>query len=448
MTCETWQDLQCLSTMARTRARSGRFTASIGLIDWPEGGIAADISQLDMPQAASTLLIDLARDSGVHTRRCDLFAGRRGSAANTAHLPGPVLRRPWGSSAMVDGTDVSLAIAGARHWPECLAQAVREGSLRGATGRPFRTILHCSDKGAKTAARGLCKAAAAQRSAPNVAFLASEDARDLPGLLAKCNPAETLAVFAYEDLASAEARQLVDPVTNWLRDAFDHASAQAHLVAVTGSTQAAFDLDLAAERVIAAGPEWLAGYSVWSPVNLGLLIALGADGLSDLRAGGWDADRQFRDSADEANLALLLGCADVWRESVFGRAGDALPLGPAGWDGIELALFAGQPDRLATGILTDDPRGLECDWCDLELLRFSAALRERAHKAGPEAPNVEIACKGRSLRMLGRLIALTEHRLMVADTIRAAKLRPAAAQQSDAARVISLDDRRRMHAKT
>ncbi|MEM9048819.1 MAG: hypothetical protein AAGC92_08875 [Pseudomonadota bacterium] len=452
MTCETWLDLQCLSAMARHRceSRAAQRDQGLGLLQWREGGIAVDVSGLAMSRTAQDVLHDLARDSGVFDRRAALFEGRRDKRDPGAALPTTMLRRPWGHSAMVDGTELSLEIAGARHWPECLAQAVREGALRGATGRPFRTVLHLGPEPSSVAARRILHALNGARSGPRVHFVSPKDGTP-DTVLAGLDPAETLVILAFEAFSNAPARGLVDPVVAWLRAALGHAGAVTHLVAVTASARQALDLGVAAERVIAAGSEWLVGYTVWSPLHLGLKIALGNECLAEMRAGGWQADLHFRDSADADNLALQLGLADVWIEQAFGDLRSAA-VAPSSWDGIAAAQIASRAAcRSEFPIQAMEDRDREA-WQDLALIQHAAMVRQAdgpINALGTESPGfvpaIVIACRSHTPRMLGRLIALNEHRQDVAETIRAAQRKPVRAADPApiaGSNVVSLADRR------
>lgn len=450
MTCEIWQDLQCLSAMARQRRDRlvDQPDQGLGVLHWDAGGIMADFSGLGITAAARSLLVDLARDSGVFDRRTALFEGRRDKQDLAAGLPKTMLRRPWGHSAMVDGTELSLAVAGARHWPECLSQAVREGALHGATGRPFSAVLHLGPKAPAEAARAVVAALAdPANSGPEVHFMALQDA-PMDSLLDTLDPAETLVILGFEELSSQTALALTEPVMAWLDDALGPEAAATHLVAVTNSAREALDLGIPAERVIAAGAEWLAGYSVWSPLHLGLNIALGNDRLADLRTGGWEADLHFRDSEDAENLALHLGIADVWLEQTFGTMRRA-PVVPASWPGIEAAQIAGRaadPNPRGLPLLDRDREA----WQDLALLHHATIVQGGGSDspnriAGKTAPGIDIVCQAHTARVLGRLIALNEHRQHVFDTIRTAQERPATLQTAapvSGSNVISLAERR------
>lgn len=91
-----------------------------------------------------------------------------------------------------------------------------------------------------------------------------------------------------ETLLNAEA------VKAWYRGAgFSESETARHFCAVSADTEAAQSFGIAAERVFAMY-DWVGGrYSVWSPVGLPVMVAVGGARFRELLAGAHAMDSHF-----------------------------------------------------------------------------------------------------------------------------------------------------------
>lgn len=443
MKSEVWLDIECLSAMARVRGADVAGGRNPGTVHWRDGGVFLDLTGSGITRDALALFVEHARNQGLFLRRDALFEGQRSAASQPRHLPLPALRRPWGKSAVVDGTDISLAIAQARHWPECMAQAVRDGSLTGATGRRFSDVLHLGE--ARDAARlsALANSLAPVSGGPRVHFLSERDGPALRRLMARLDPAETLVVLAFADPGAEAARGLAEPVLDWVRRGVGERRAARHFAAVTRSARAAFALGVPAERVIAADADWLADFSVWSPVNLGLMIALGPETLAEMRDGAYQADRHFETAGTDSNLPVLLAFYDMWLEAMGAAPSRAQVCDPAlsGWDVLGGVAIGGGQDDPTEYVVAALPASEE--WSDFEIRRTADDLARKRRPSRPSTgvaaeggarvarPSIVLAYRKMDARTMGRLIALAEHRAFVAAILRSVPERAGAQPRLD-----------------
>jgi glucose-6-phosphate isomerase len=65
--------------------------------------------------------------------------------------------------------------------------------------------------------------------------------------------------------------------------------------------------------------DWVGGrYSLWGPVGLPIMLAVGADRFRELLAGGAAMDRHFCDADLERNLPVLLALTGIWHRNICG----------------------------------------------------------------------------------------------------------------------------------
>ncbi|MFN7345635.1 MAG: glucose-6-phosphate isomerase, partial [Betaproteobacteria bacterium] len=95
-------------------------------------GLRADLSRHWLERDTLPLLLELAEQAGLPSWRQRLFDG---AAVNTSEQ-----RRAWHTALR---SDADAGVVAARDRMLALADALRAGSLRGATGAPIDTVVCC-----------------------------------------------------------------------------------------------------------------------------------------------------------------------------------------------------------------------------------------------------------------------------------------------------------------
>ena len=71
--------------------------------------------------------------------------------------------------------------------------------------------------------------------------------------------------------------------------------------------------------------DWVGGrYSVWGPIGLSLMIAIGPKAFRAFLSGGKDMDRHFCAAEGVDNMPLMLALVGVWHRQVLGHASRAV----------------------------------------------------------------------------------------------------------------------------
>jgi glucose-6-phosphate isomerase len=67
--------------------------------------------------------------------------------------------------------------------------------------------------------------------------------------------------------------------------------------------------------------DWVGGrYSLWGPIGLGLMLAVGPEDFARFPAGGHAMDVHFREAEMAANLPVLLALVGIWHNQICGHA--------------------------------------------------------------------------------------------------------------------------------
>ena len=290
------------------------------------GDIYADYSKQRITSTTLDLLLDLARATGVEQLRDAMFAGEPINTTEQRAVMHIALRDQGTAPIMVAGQNVRPEIEAVRAHMARFAEAVRDGSWRGYTGRRIKTVINIgiggSDLGPVMATEAL--KFYSQRDI-SVRFVSNIDATHLVEATRGLDPAETLFIVASKTFTTDETMTNAQSARAWLLATLhDEAAVARHFVA--DSTNAAevkkFGIDAAN---MFGFWDWVGGrYSLMSAIGLSVMIAIGADQFRDLQHGFYAMDEHFRTAPLEQNLPALLGLIGIWNINFHGASSEAL----------------------------------------------------------------------------------------------------------------------------
>jgi len=302
-------DLQIAGMFARDPRRTSRFSLEAGelFVDWSKQRITSD---------TLSRLLALAVQSDVMGWRRRLFAGE--AVNNTEH------RAALHAGLRADEAHASPEVLDVRRAMRGFVDAVLDGTVRGATGKPLTAVVNLgiggSDSGPRLVAHAL---RGTGKSALTARFAANADPADLDAALECLDPATTLIVVASKTFGTVETINNARRARDWLRAALGE-DAQKHFAAITASTEAALAFGIARDRVFPMQESIGGRFSVWSAVGLSAALTLGWDAFERLLAGARRMDEHFRDAPLEANLPVILALISVWNTNFLGAQSEAV----------------------------------------------------------------------------------------------------------------------------
>ncbi|OYU18239.1 MAG: glucose-6-phosphate isomerase [Rhodobacteraceae bacterium PARR1] len=278
-----WQKLTAHHQAVKDRAildlfatgdRAAAFSARCGemLFDWSKTNIDTD---------AKGLLLALAEASGVAAKRHAMFTGDKINDTEGRAVLHTALRNPDGT-VIVDGKNVIPGVQAVLAAMAGFADDVRSGRYTGQGGKITDVV--------------------------NIGIGGS----DLGPAMA------TLALAPYHDGPRFETMTNAETARVWMAQKVAHPAAQFAAVSTAQDKTAAFGID--PERVFGF-EDWVGGrYSMWGPIGLSLMIAVGPDDFRAFLAGGRDMDLHFLNTPFEANLPVLLALVGIWHNQICGHA--------------------------------------------------------------------------------------------------------------------------------
>ncbi len=279
-------------------------------------GLLFDYSKTSIDPHARDLLIRLAEASGLSGRREAMFSGAKINETEGRAVLHTALRN-LGGSVEVDGAEVMPEVRATHARMEAFARDVREGRFKGQGGKITDVVnigIGGSDLGPAMAALALAPYA----DGPRAHFVSNVDGAHVHDVLAPLDPATTLVIVASKTFTTIETMTNAETARTWMAAKVADPAVQFAAVSTAADRTAAFGIP--AERVFGFA-DWVGGrYSMWGPVGLSLMIAIGPKDFAEFLEGGAAMDRHFREAPLARNMPVMLALVGIWHNQICGHA--------------------------------------------------------------------------------------------------------------------------------
>jgi len=284
-------------------------------------GLFLDYSKNRITRDTLTLLLRLAKESGLRDRINAMFRGEKINLTENRAVLHIALRAPRGESIVVDGENVVPHVHAVLDKMAAFSERVRSGAWKGHTGKRIRNVVNIgiggSDLGPVMAYEALKHYS---DRAMTFRFVSNIDGTDFAEAVRDLDPAETLFIVSSKTFTTLETMTNAQTARAWSLKGLggDEKSVAKHFVAV--STNAAevskFGIDTAN---MFGFWDWVGGrYSMDSAIGLSTMLAVGPDHFRAMLDGFHRMDEHFREAPFERNLPVLMGLLAVWYNNFFG----------------------------------------------------------------------------------------------------------------------------------
>lgn len=291
-----------------TRAQAFSASADGLLFDYSKTNLDADIRQF---------LLDMAENADLAGRRRAMFDGDRINETEDRAVLHTALRAPEGTRIVVEGEDIMPGILATRTRMARFADAVRSGSFQGQGGAITDVInigIGGSDLGPVMAVKSL----APYHDGPRAHFVSNIDGAHLSDVLQGLNPETTLVIVASKTFTTIETMTNASSARKWMATKVANPGAQ--FAAVSTSAEKTAEFGIAPDRVFGF-EDWVGGrYSMWGPIGLSVMLAIGPDNFANFLAGAAAMDVHFRKAPLDQNLPVLLAMVGMWHHQGLGYA--------------------------------------------------------------------------------------------------------------------------------
>lgn len=289
--------------------RAGAFTASAD-------GMRLDWSKTNIDAEGRKLLVGLAAASGVEAKRAAMFGGAKINETEGRAVLHTALRDLDGP-VMVEGVNVTPGITATLARMEVFARDVRDGRFMGQGGR-ITDVVNIGIGGSDLGPAMATLALAPYHDGPRCHYVSNVDGAHIADTLAGLNPETTLVIVASKTFTTIETMTNAETARAWMAGKVANPAAQFAAVSTAADKTAAFGID--PSRVFGF-EDWVGGrYSMWGPIGLALMLAVGPEDFRAFLAGGRAMDVHFQTAPLDANLPVLLALVGVWHNQICGHA--------------------------------------------------------------------------------------------------------------------------------
>ena len=313
-----WTDLQAIQTKTADRHILSLFDATRAAdFSIQSDGMLFDYSKTNIDAETRAALIRLAEASGLAQKRAAMFGGEKINDTEGRAVLHVALRAGETAVIKVDGQDVLPEVRRIRVLCAAFASDVRSGVFKGQGGK-ITDIVNIGIGGSDLGPAMATLALAPFHDGPRVHFVSNVDGAHIHDTLRGLNPETTLVIVASKTFTTIETMTNADTAKRWMSAKVANPAAQFAAVSTAQDKTAAYGI--APARVFGF-EDWVGGrYSMWGPIGLALMIAIGPKAFDEFLAGARAMDQHFLTADFTRNMPVMLALVGLWHNQICGHA--------------------------------------------------------------------------------------------------------------------------------
>ena len=251
-------------------------------------------------------LIALTEDMDLASKRDAMFGGAAINSTENRAVLHTALRNLDGGPIYVDGGDVM---------PDIHATLARMRKFAGQIRNS--TITDVVNIGIGGSDLGPAMATAALKpfhDGPNCHFVSNVDAAHIADTLADLDAKTTLVIVASKTFTTIETMTNARTARAWMIDHGGDPKTQFSALSTAEDKTSAFGID---PSQVFGFEDWVGGrYSVWGPIGLSLMIAIGPKAFDSFLRGAQAMDRHFQAADPLENMPVMLALVGIWHNQI------------------------------------------------------------------------------------------------------------------------------------
>jgi glucose-6-phosphate isomerase len=284
-------------------------------------GLLFDFSKTTLTAQSMDLLLGLAQATGLAEKRAAMFSGAKINQTEGRAVLHTALRAAPDAQVMVDGKNVIPAVHATLARMAAFADDLRNGRFQGQGGR-ITDVVNIGIGGSDLGPAMATLALAPYHDGPRLHYVSNIDGAHIADVLAPLNPQTTLIIVASKTFTTIETMTNAQTARDWMAAQVKNPAAQFAALSTAAEKTAAFGID--PSRVFGF-EDWVGGrYSIWGPIGLGVMIAIGPDNFAQFLGGARAMDDHFRNADLRQNIPVLLALVGIWHNQICGYASRAV----------------------------------------------------------------------------------------------------------------------------
>jgi len=311
-----WNDLTKAQAKVDKRSIAGLFDDTRAAdFSARHGDMLFDYSKTNIDADIMTLLQKLVTDTDVTGRRTAMFSGKAINETEGRAVLHTALRNLDGAPVMVDGVDVMPGVLATLDRMETFANDLRAGRFTGQGGQ-ISDVVNIGIGGSDLGPAMANLAMAPYHDGPRAHFVSNVDGAHISDTLQGLDPSTTLIIVASKTFSTTETITNAKTAFAWLETTVSDPAGQ--FVALSSDLAATGAFGIPPERVFGF-EDWVGGrYSIWGPIGLSLMLAIGPGNFRDFLRGGAAMDAHFCKATPDQNMPILLALIGIWHHQICG----------------------------------------------------------------------------------------------------------------------------------
>ncbi|MGJ8616976.1 MAG: glucose-6-phosphate isomerase [Sulfitobacter sp.] len=265
-----------------------------------------DYSKTNIDRDTRADLIKLAENAGVAAKRDAMFAGVEINETEGRAVLHTALRNLDGDTVMVDGKDVMPGVLDTLAAMRAFADKIRNSDITDVVN----IGIGGSDLGPAMATAALSP----YHDGPRCHFVSNVDGAQIADTLRGLDAKSTLVIVASKTFTTIETMTNARTARAWMADHGGDPKAQFAALSTAEEKTTDFGIDPAQ---VFGFEDWVGGrYSVWGPIGLSLMIAIGPKGFDAFLRGAQAMDRHFCVAEPLENMPIMLALVGIWHNQI------------------------------------------------------------------------------------------------------------------------------------
>ena len=272
------------------------------------GDMRLDYSKTTINEAVREALIALCDTVDLGARREAMFAGQPINETEGRAVLHTALRNLDGDPVMVDGQDVM---------PDVLATLAAMGAFCDQVrASEITDVVNIGIGGSDLGPAMVTEALTPYHDGPRCHFVSNVDGAHIADTLRGLDAKTTLVIVASKTFTTIETMTNARTARAWMVDGGGDPTRQFAAVSTAKDKTAAFGIP---EAQVFGFADWVGGrYSVWGPIGLPVMMAVGKEAFAAFLRGAQAMDRHFKAAEWAENLPVMLALQGIWHHQICG----------------------------------------------------------------------------------------------------------------------------------
>jgi glucose-6-phosphate isomerase len=277
-------------------------------------GLFLDFSKTNIDRIEKEMLLSLIEKSGVLEKKQAMFSGKKLNTSENRSALHFALRSTQ-KELIVDKANLMSEINATLRKMINFSTGIRSGKIKPSNKKKFTDVINIGIGGSDLGPKMVTSALHPYHDGPKCHFVSNVDSADLQDTLKNLDPENTLIVIASKTFTTIETITNARTAIQWLEAHLSH-NISNHLVAISSNTKEVKKYGITSDRIFEFSYSVGGRYSLWGPIGLLILLALGERKFLDFLSGAEEMDNHFFNKRLDENLPVLLAMTSIWHRNI------------------------------------------------------------------------------------------------------------------------------------